>query len=57
MLFSFNFILMNREAFPHTIYGNSRDGKADTLLVRIACRYPDRDCYPSAGNTAIPDLN
>jgi len=27
------------------------------FLVRIACRYPDRDCYPSAGNAAIPDLN
>jgi hypothetical protein len=22
--------------------------------VRIACRCPDRDCYPSAGNAAIP---
>jgi hypothetical protein len=27
------------------------------FLVRIACRYPDRDCYPSAGNAAITDLN
>jgi hypothetical protein len=27
------------------------------FLVRIACRYPDRDRYPSAGNTAIPDLH
>jgi hypothetical protein len=36
MLFSFNFVLVNREAFPHTIYGNSRDGKADTL--------PGEDC-------------
>jgi hypothetical protein len=56
MLFSFNFILVNREAFPHTI---EIAGMARLIpfLVRIACRYPDRDCYPSAGNAAIPDLN
>jgi len=27
------------------------------FLVRIACRYPDRNCYPSATSTGIPDLD
>jgi len=31
MLFLFNFTLEYREVYPHTIYGNSRDGNADTF--------------------------
>jgi hypothetical protein len=30
--------------------------KSIPFLVRIACRYPHRGCYLSAGNAAIPAL-